>query len=113
MANSVTCGQCGKVFQLGSNEDPKNRTPCPHCGSTIRNISVNRSEILTISSEVKVNVEYIVSSTNLLLQTVIVPGDKTQEGRLIEAVTIPWFEIIAYSDDSGHSFRGNPAGCSD
>jgi restriction system protein len=31
----------------------------------------------------------------LLLQAVIIPGDRTQEGRLIEAVAFPWFEIIA------------------
>ena len=31
----------------------------------------------------------------LLLQTVIVPGAQTNEGRLIEAVSIPWFEIVA------------------
>jgi len=30
----------------------------------------------------------------LLTQTVIVPGVRTNEGTLIEAVTIPWFEII-------------------
>jgi restriction system protein len=33
--------------------------------------------------------------SELLLQTVIVPGDKTSEGQLIEAVTIVWFDIIA------------------
>jgi len=30
-----------------------------------------------------------------LLQAVIIPGDVTQEGRLIEAVAFPWFKIIA------------------
>lgn len=30
----------------------------------------------------------------VLLQAVIVPGDKTSEGQLIEAVALPWFEII-------------------
>jgi restriction system protein len=30
----------------------------------------------------------------LLLQAVIIPGDVTQEGRLIEAVAFPWFKII-------------------
>jgi restriction system protein len=30
----------------------------------------------------------------LLLQSVIVPGARTDEGKLIEAVTIPWFSII-------------------
>lgn len=32
----------------------------------------------------------------LLLQMVVVPGEKTTEGQLIEAVTLPWFEIIAH-----------------
>jgi cell division protease FtsH len=31
---------------------------------------------------------------SLLLQAVIVPGDRTFEGRLIEAVAAPWYEII-------------------
>jgi restriction system protein len=30
----------------------------------------------------------------LLLQAVIVPGEKTTEGQIIEAVTLPWFAII-------------------
>ena len=33
--------------------------------------------------------------SELLVQTVIVPGDKTSEGQLIKAVTIPWFDIVA------------------
>lgn len=32
--------------------------------------------------------------SELLLQAVIVRGDKTAEGRLIAAVAIPWFDII-------------------
>ena len=30
----------------------------------------------------------------LFMKTVVVPGVKTDEGRLIQAVTLPWFEII-------------------
>jgi restriction system protein len=30
----------------------------------------------------------------LLLQTVVVPGTRTNEGTLIEAVALPWFDII-------------------
>ena len=33
-------------------------------------------------------------SSQLLMQTVIVPGRRTSEGKFIEAVTIPWFDII-------------------
>jgi restriction system protein len=34
------------------------------------------------------------ATPRLLLQTVLVPGRRTAEGQIIEAVTIPWFEII-------------------
>jgi restriction system protein len=36
----------------------------------------------------------LLDTPSLLLQAVIVPGDKTQEGQLVEAVTLPWFDII-------------------
>ena len=36
----------------------------------------------------------IAAISDLLLQAIIVPGDKTTEGKLIEAVTVPWFDII-------------------
>jgi restriction system protein len=34
------------------------------------------------------------SAASLLLQAVIVPGEKSHEERLIEAVTLPWFDIV-------------------
>jgi restriction system protein len=36
----------------------------------------------------------LLDTPSLLLQAVIVLGDKTQEGQLVEAVTLPWFDII-------------------
>ena len=42
----------------------------------------------------------------LLLQTVIVPGAQTNEGTLIEAVALPWFDIIAFLKiDPGIAFQ--------
>jgi len=35
------------------------------------------------------------AKAQLLLQAVVEPGQRVSEGKLIEAVTIPWFEIIA------------------
>jgi restriction system protein len=46
------------------------------------------------AGEIARNVQSITAISDLLLQSVIVPGDKTAEGRLIEAVAIPWFDII-------------------
>jgi restriction system protein len=36
----------------------------------------------------------LLDTPSLLLQAVIIPASKTVEGQLIEAVTLPWFEII-------------------
>ena len=34
------------------------------------------------------------NGTGILLKAVIVPGDKTKEGQLVEAVALPWLEIV-------------------
>jgi restriction system protein len=34
------------------------------------------------------------NNTQLLLQTVIVLGAKTEEGKLIQAIAVPWFDIV-------------------
>jgi restriction system protein len=36
----------------------------------------------------------LLDTPSLLMKAVIVPGDRTPEGQLVEAVTVPWFEII-------------------
>ena len=36
----------------------------------------------------------LLDTPSLLLQAVIVPGDKTQEGQLVKAVALQWFDII-------------------
>jgi restriction system protein len=43
------------------------------------------------------------------MQAVIVPGARTNEGKLIEAVALPWFEIIALlKDDPNLAFQISP-----
>ena len=34
------------------------------------------------------------NTASLLLQAVIIPGARTNEGQLVEAVALPWFDII-------------------
>jgi restriction system protein len=48
------------------------------------------------ASVISGSVQSITAVSDLLLQAVIVPGDKTTEGRLIEAVAFPWFDVIAF-----------------
>jgi restriction system protein len=52
---------------------------------------VTASPVISVSA----NVQSIRAISDLLLQAVTVLGDKTAEGRLIEAIAIPWFDIIA------------------
>lgn len=51
-------------------------------------------------------VDSALSLANLLLQAIIVPGGKTDEGQIIEAVSLPWFEIIkSLSQDPSLAFQ--------
>lgn len=38
--------------------------------------------------------EALLDGPSILLQAVLIPGEKTTEGQLVEAVALPWFEII-------------------
>ncbi|OGO27228.1 MAG: hypothetical protein A2Z16_02810 [Chloroflexi bacterium RBG_16_54_18] len=95
MSDSVACNQCGTILDEGSSIQPENREPCPVCGSLTRQISVSiqlsPAVLMAVSGSVTVTV---FNASSLLLQAVVVPGAKTHEGLLIEAVTLPWFDII-------------------
>ena len=93
MSDSVTCNECGTHIDVDTNENPDSRSPCPNCGSTARNISVSVKETVTVTASLDA-VLTKASTADLLLQTVIIAGEKTEEGRLVEAVSIPWFDII-------------------
>lgn len=84
-----TCADCREVFNVDPREDAQQRTPCPKCGSRIRHLEVTLSDRLHL-----VDAVVAVSKIDLLLQTVIIPCGRTTEGQLIEAVALPWFDII-------------------
>jgi restriction system protein len=116
---SVTCGGCGAALDEADGLKPEERIPCPVCGSTKRGFQVTRHAGLGVqgtasagaivqltastmigvkatasAGEISGSMQSITAVSELLLKGVIVPGDRTAEGRLIEAVTIPWFAII-------------------
>ena len=92
MAATVKCNNCGTVLVEDPSGAPEKRKPCPNCGSTARDLFIHVQEQVTVTDSVAT--VHVLSATNLLLQTIIVPGGKTAEGQLIEAVAFPWFEII-------------------
>jgi restriction system protein len=93
MADVTLCGNCRTIINEGRNIAGEKRVPCPNCGSTARTYSVEAN--MTMGTEVLIDARVLSSQTNLLVQTVIVPGPQTREGTLIEAVAVPWFDIIA------------------
>jgi restriction system protein len=94
VANTVACNQCGTELDEDSGVEPEKRKPCPVCGSISRRFSlqVEAGHLRLEGSAVAFNV--VRNATSLLLQAIVVPGAKTDEGLLIEAVALPWFEII-------------------
>lgn len=94
MTNAVACNQCGTVLGEDSGVEPEKRKPCPVCGATARRFSLQTGigRLRLEGSAVALNV--VSNTASLLLQAVIVPGAKTDEGQLIEVVGLPWFEII-------------------
>lgn len=58
-------------------------------GSEIYMITVNAIGIESAPAKAK-----IIDAPRVVVKSVILFGDTTNEGKLIEAVTIPWFEII-------------------
>lgn len=95
MADIVECDNCGLVLDEDPRRNYERRKPCPNCGSTARKFLVHLQGRITAEAEVSAKLT-IFSSTCLLLQSVIVPGTKTAEGLLVEAVALPWFEIIEF-----------------
>jgi restriction system protein len=96
----ITCGSCGTTLEEeDAGLNPDERKPCPACGSTVRSHRVTislaaRAEMRASAGVISGNMRSVAGISDLLLQAVVVSGDRTDEGRLIEAVAIPWFDII-------------------
>jgi restriction system protein len=87
----VKCQQCGREFTTESG-DPAQRQPCPDCGSLARAYTIHAQDGVLITGSA--DVVLTKSSPSVLLQAVVTFGDKTTEGRIIEAVAAPWLEIL-------------------
>lgn len=108
---SVTCSPCGATLPDDLDTIPERRIPCPACGSTARTVQMTAHSQIGVQATASAGViRGLPSITNLLMQTIIVPGDKTTEGRLIEAVSIPWFDIIdVLKADPGAAYQIPPS----
>ena len=92
-ADITECNDCGTPLSEKPDGDPDKRVPCPICGSKARKFFVSMEARVHVEARMSATLSTI-SPSNLVLQIVVVPGERVEEGRLIEAVTLPWFEII-------------------
>lgn len=93
MSSIVRCHDCGTEIDEPTNISNEARQPCTQCGSTKRDITIAVAP-LRLTATLHAPTVSIEKVPPLLLQTTIVPGHMTSEGQLIEAVALPWFEII-------------------
>jgi restriction system protein len=110
MAETV-CGSCGTTLDEVSGLAPQDRAPCPHCGSLTRQVSMSVNISLSAMASLTVNadVRTVSSVASVLMKAVVVAGSKTGEGKLIEAVALPWFDIIELlKDDPKIAFQISP-----
>ena len=109
MANSVACNQGGTPLDENFVLGPEGRKPCPVCGSTARHFSVKVEGELFFREGGAASFAAARNTASLLLQAVIVPGARTDGGQLIEAVGLPWFDIIkSLKNDPSFAFRFKP-----
>ena len=93
MSDRVNCAECGAQLNEIDDEDENRRSPCPMCGSKKRKYTL---EVQDSFYAIEGTGVLLLKNSNaeLLLQTVIILGENTNEGSLIESVAIPWFEIV-------------------
>jgi restriction system protein len=93
--DGVTCSECGVQLDTRSMDLP--RSPCPNCEAEARTIHASSVAQLHIRGSASATVTAARENSDLpalLMQTLIIPDGRNEEGQLIRAVAVPWFEII-------------------
>jgi restriction system protein len=91
MGEIVKCKGCDAVLAEPFGDHGEEREPCPNCGYRERIFHVSAS--FTVQTDVVSSAE-VVSLPSLLVKAIVVPGQVTDEGLLITAISAPWLEII-------------------
>lgn len=98
------CASCHRQIRKGDNYFRHEPHPMArrHRGATIKHlctVCVTGQQPWDLVSTTQMKLPFVAVLDQLpgmLLQTAVVElGEKTEEGRIVEAVAIPWFEIIA------------------
>lgn len=88
--SEVLCGGCGSALDEVRDVAADQRGPCPYCGSTARRFGITVHAGMPLEFRAG---SIVIRGNPLLMQTVVF-GAKTDEGRIVEAVALPWFDIV-------------------
>jgi restriction system protein len=122
----VRCRICNVILDDPFSGLLGEQKPCPTCGSVAplfppwvpmmrfedraawgTNVSLPTSVLSSVGATEPVAFQD--DTPHILLQTVVVRGPKTTEGTLIQAVAVPWFDIIALLEkDPAIAYRISP-----
>jgi restriction system protein len=86
----TSCAHCGAVI-IDGHEEQADPAPCTSCGSTARTHAVVITESTQVADEALTRASH---AGAMLLKTLLERGETTDEGAIIEAVMLPWFDII-------------------
>lgn len=102
--DTVTCADCGEPILEPVGTPPERRARCPKCGSTARSVTLFPGAGSAVASghAPVIQASSIASLPALLAKAIVVPGAGVPDGRLIEAVALPWLDIVEI-------LRRNPA----
>jgi restriction system protein len=93
MSSAVVCGECGEELVESPSVPEEQRRPCAKCGSTKRKYTLVAEPGVFRLTGYPAVLRFTPAPASLLLQAVVTLGEKTDDGRIIEAVAPAWFEI--------------------
>jgi restriction system protein len=92
MNSSNENNRSGKIVQVGQASEIDTALPITVGGKIVQ---IGQASEIDTALPINVLERFAQQAIpGVLLQAVIIPGDVTQEGQLIEAVAFPWFKII-------------------
>src|SRR5260221_2660961 len=94
--SDVSCGKCGIVLDEPINIRPENRSPCPQCGGTTRVYGLSPIPVLTTEDLGGANAAFreVALQNTIIVQGLLLPTSSAVRSRAIQAIAIPWLEIV-------------------
>jgi restriction system protein len=94
--SDVSCGRCAVALDEPINLRPENRSPCPLCGATNRVYGLSQITSLATENSGGENAAFrdVALQNTVILQALLRPESEALRSRNIQALAIPWLDIV-------------------